>query len=107
MSLAVAKASSDSQPVARRAIMPRKPSTNSGTIGAFLPPPPTAACCRRRHTPTPATSGASRMTRVSLTSSAGASDASAYADAVAVTWPTSWTPAPAHAPNWMAGRSMA
>ena len=35
MSLAVASASSDSQPVARRPIMARNPTTNSGTIGAL------------------------------------------------------------------------
>ena len=43
-SLAVAKASADSQPVARSPIMARNPTTKSGTIGALRPPSPDSRC---------------------------------------------------------------
>jgi hypothetical protein len=55
---------------------------------------------RRRSTRlTPATIGASRTTRVSLTTTATATAAAPAGDAAATTWATSWTLSPAHAPS--------
>ena len=53
---------------------------------------------------TTATTGASIMTRVSLTTTAVATTAAPAGLAAATTWPTSWTLAPAQTPNCMSLR---
>ncbi len=58
-----------STPDVRRAIIARKPSTKSGTSGGRFSPG-TAAPRRRREMLIPATNGASRITRDSLTTTA-------------------------------------
>ena len=83
----------------RSATHARKPSTKSGTIGARRPSPDGPDDVIRWTTLTAATTGASMTTRVSLTTTAVASTAAPAGLAAATTWPTSWTLAPAQAPN--------
>ena len=82
----------------RRAARATKPSTNSGTMGGRFSPSPASALLRWC-SPAAATMGASRITRVSLTTTATASADAPAVCAVATTWPTSCTDAPAQAPK--------
>jgi hypothetical protein len=66
-------------PVLRTATMTRKASTNRVTTGGRGP----AVRLLARTTPTPATSGASRTTRLSLTTTAKASAAAAGSATIA------------------------
>ena len=71
---------------------------NGGTIGGRCPAAGSAAtwrCCNAM----PAISGASSITRVSLTTTAVARATLPAVDEVATTWATSCTLAPTHAPN--------
>ena len=74
---------------------------NGGTIGGRSPAAPSVAGAppRRCRTAIPAISGASSITRVSLTTIAVASAMLPAVDEVATTCATSWTLAPTHAPN--------
>ena len=75
------------------------PTTKRGTIGTFAPetdfPPDSFLLRRERITMI----GASRHTLSSLKTIADETDHEPNTDAVAKTWPTSCTAAPAHDPN--------